>query len=59
MNPNNPNSDSELSAAQNAAHSLGIDLLVLHASSEKEIETAFTSIGGFLTFKNTAHINAD
>jgi putative ABC transport system substrate-binding protein len=44
MNPNNPNADFELSAAQDAAHSFAIDLLVLHASSENELETAFTSM---------------
>ena len=44
MNPNNPNADFELSAAQDAAHSLAIDLLVLRASSENELETAFASM---------------
>jgi putative ABC transport system substrate-binding protein len=44
MNPNNPNADFELSAAKDAAHSCAIDLLVLHASSENELETAFTSM---------------
>jgi len=41
MDPNNPNSDPEMRAAQEAAHSLGIELLVLRASNEREIDTAF------------------
>jgi putative ABC transport system substrate-binding protein len=41
MNPNNPNADIEMSAAKTAAVSLGKELLILHASSEGEIETAF------------------
>ena len=44
MNPNNPNADFELSAAQEAAHSLAIDLLVLRASNENELKTAFASM---------------
>jgi len=41
MNPNNPNADIEMSAARTAAISLGKELLILRASSEGEIETAF------------------
>jgi putative ABC transport system substrate-binding protein len=41
MNPNNPNSDAEMMAAQAAAHSLGNEILVLKASNESEIDTAF------------------
>ena len=44
MNPKNPNADSELSAAQEAANSLGIDLHVLRASSESELETVFANM---------------
>jgi putative tryptophan/tyrosine transport system substrate-binding protein len=44
MNPTNPNADFELSAAQDAAHSLAIDLLVLRANSENELTTAFASM---------------
>ena len=44
MNPTNPNADFELSAAQDAAHSLAIDLLVLRANSENELKTAFASM---------------
>jgi len=41
MNPNNPNADIEMKAAQTAASSLGKQLLVLRASSEGEIDAAF------------------
>jgi putative ABC transport system substrate-binding protein len=41
MNPNNPNADIELKAAQTAASSLGKELLVLRASNEGEIDAAF------------------
>lgn len=44
MNPTNPNADFELSAAQDAAHSLAMDLLVLRANSENELKTAFASM---------------
>jgi putative tryptophan/tyrosine transport system substrate-binding protein len=44
MNPKNPNAEFELGAAQEAAHSLGVDFHVLHASSESEIESAFTKM---------------
>ena len=41
MNPNNPNADIEMKAAQTAASSLGKELLVLRASNEGEIDAAF------------------
>ena len=41
MYPNNPNSDAEMIAAQVAGRSLGIEILVLKASDEREINTAF------------------
>ena len=41
MNPNNPNSNSEMSAAQAAANSLGKEMLVLRASNDGEIDAAF------------------
>jgi putative ABC transport system substrate-binding protein len=41
MNPNNPNGNSEMRAAQTAASSLGKEMLVLGASSESEIDAAF------------------
>jgi putative tryptophan/tyrosine transport system substrate-binding protein len=44
MNPNNPNAEFELGIAQEAAHSLGADFHVFHASSESEIESAFTKM---------------
>jgi putative tryptophan/tyrosine transport system substrate-binding protein len=40
-NPNNPNAAFELSAAQEAARSLGREISVLNASSESELEAAF------------------
>jgi putative ABC transport system substrate-binding protein len=40
-NPNNPNAALELGAAQEAAHSLGIEIGVLNASSESELDVAF------------------
>jgi putative ABC transport system substrate-binding protein len=44
MNPSNPNGDIELSAAQAAAHSLGQEMLVFRASSERELDTAFAAM---------------
>jgi putative ABC transport system substrate-binding protein len=44
MNPNNPNADAELRAAQAAARSLGIDILVQRAGSEREIDVAFATM---------------
>jgi putative ABC transport system substrate-binding protein len=41
MNPNNPNADIEMKAAQTAASSVGKELLVLRASSDGEIDAAF------------------
>jgi putative ABC transport system substrate-binding protein len=40
MNPNNPNADIEMKAAQTAASSLGKELLVLRASNDGEIDAA-------------------
>jgi ABC-type uncharacterized transport system substrate-binding protein len=45
MNPNNPNGDVETSAAQAAARSLGRDMLVLGAGSERELGTALAMTG--------------
>src|SRR5437899_1110909 len=42
MNPNNPNR--EIENVQNAAHSLGQQILVLNANSEREIDIAFATI---------------
>jgi putative ABC transport system substrate-binding protein len=44
MNPSNPNGDIELSAAQTAARSLGQEMLVFRASSERELDTAFVTM---------------
>jgi putative ABC transport system substrate-binding protein len=44
MNPNNPSGDVEMSTARTAAHSLGREMLVFKASSERELDTAFASV---------------
>jgi putative tryptophan/tyrosine transport system substrate-binding protein len=42
MNPNNPNR--EIDNVQTAAHSLGQEILVLNAASDREFDTAFATI---------------
>jgi putative ABC transport system substrate-binding protein len=44
MNPNNPNGDLEMRAAQTAARSLGKEILVLRASNESELDAAFATM---------------
>lgn len=44
MNPNNPNGNLEMRAAQAAAASLGRQIVVLSASSESELDAAFASM---------------
>jgi putative ABC transport system substrate-binding protein len=44
MNPNNPNGNLEMGAAQAAAASLGRQIVVLSASSESELDAAFESL---------------
>jgi putative ABC transport system substrate-binding protein len=44
MNPNNPRGDVEARAAQTAAHSLGKDMLVLNAGSERELDAVFATL---------------
>jgi ABC-type uncharacterized transport system substrate-binding protein len=44
MNPNNPNNDIEMSTAETAARSLGQEMLVLRASSERELDSAFATM---------------
>jgi putative tryptophan/tyrosine transport system substrate-binding protein len=44
LNPNNPNADIEMSAVGMAAASLGKELLILHASSEDDLATAFATM---------------
>jgi len=44
MNPNNPNGDLEMKAAQTAARSLGKEILVLRASNESELDAAFATM---------------
>ncbi len=58
MNPDNPNAEAELSAAQEAAHSLAIDLDVMRASKESEIKAAFANmslkqVGGLVGASDT------
>lgn len=43
MNPSNPNSETEMNAAQMAARSIGQELTVLRASSERELDNAFAA----------------
>src|ERR1700682_221553 len=43
MNPSNPNGDTEMNAAQMAARSIGQEMIVLRASSERELDNAFSS----------------
>jgi putative ABC transport system substrate-binding protein len=43
INPQNPSSTPQISDVQAAAHSLGIELRVLNASSEREMDAAFGS----------------
>jgi putative ABC transport system substrate-binding protein len=44
MNPNNPNSNTEAKAAQAVASSLGVQILILPASSESELNAAFAGM---------------
>ena len=44
VNPNNPNRSIELRAAETAAHSLKMEMLVINAGSESEIDTAFATM---------------
>ena len=44
MNPSNPNSETEMRAAQDAARSLGSEILVLNARNESEIDAAFAAM---------------
>jgi putative ABC transport system substrate-binding protein len=44
VNPNNPRGEIETSDTQTAAASLGLQLLVLNASNEDELETAFATM---------------
>jgi putative ABC transport system substrate-binding protein len=44
MNPSNPNSEAEMKAAQEAARSLGSEILVLNAKNESEIDAAFVTM---------------
>jgi putative tryptophan/tyrosine transport system substrate-binding protein len=44
MNPSRPNADVQLRDAQAAARTLGCDLVVLRASSEREIDAAFATL---------------
>jgi ABC-type uncharacterized transport system substrate-binding protein len=44
VNPNNPNGNVEMTAAQTAATSLGRQIVVLNASSERELDAAFANM---------------
>ncbi len=44
MNPSNPNAAIEMSTAQAAAQSLGLQMPVLSASSERELDTAIATL---------------
>ena len=44
VNPTNPGAESELSALQAAARTLAVQVQVLHAHTEHEIEVAFASL---------------
>jgi putative ABC transport system substrate-binding protein len=44
VNPTNPNAETLSRDAQAAAHSLGLQLQVLHASSERDFDTVFASL---------------
>jgi putative ABC transport system substrate-binding protein len=44
MNPNNPNSNTEMRAAQTAASSLGRQVVIFSASSESELDAAFANM---------------
>jgi putative tryptophan/tyrosine transport system substrate-binding protein len=43
VNPSNPTSESQISDVQAAARAQGIELLILNAGSERDIDAAFTS----------------
>jgi len=51
LNPTNPASEPEIRDVQAASGALGLQLQILHASSERDIETAFASFA-------QQHINA-
>jgi putative tryptophan/tyrosine transport system substrate-binding protein len=45
VNPNNPNANPQVHDLQEAAHSLGLQLVVLAASTDAEIEKVFATLG--------------
>jgi putative ABC transport system substrate-binding protein len=44
LNPNNPNAEPNTKNVQAAAHALGVKAHILHASNERDIEAAFSTI---------------
>jgi putative tryptophan/tyrosine transport system substrate-binding protein len=44
VNPNNPSSDGEANAIEAAAKAVGQQLIMLHASSERDLEATFSSL---------------
>jgi putative ABC transport system substrate-binding protein len=61
VNPTNPSSQSELKDVQAAAETLGVELTVLKASNEREIDAAFDGFGEHRigAFMNAADIFLD
>jgi putative ABC transport system substrate-binding protein len=43
INPRNPTSESQIKDVQAAAHAFGVELVILNAGSEREIDAAFAS----------------
>jgi putative ABC transport system substrate-binding protein len=56
VNPNNPNAETDTREAQEATRTLGLQLHILNASTEREIDTAFSwhwqfaEAGGLLSY---------
>ena len=44
VNPNNPNAETNIKAAQLAGRALGLEIYVVNAGSERDFETAFATI---------------
>jgi putative tryptophan/tyrosine transport system substrate-binding protein len=44
INPSNPNAEANTREAQEAARTLGLELHVLNASTEQELDAAFTAL---------------
>jgi putative tryptophan/tyrosine transport system substrate-binding protein len=44
VNPNSPSAEIQLKDAQDAANRIGVGILVLRASTEREVESAFANV---------------